>query len=56
MVFFTDRLWLHFSCTLKDGQELILPYLTLPSNYAVVLTSLAAQTVTNPPTMQETQV
>ena len=37
MVLFTDRLWLYFSCTLKDGQELILPYLTFPSNYAVVL-------------------
>ena len=37
MVLFIDRLWLYFSCTLKDGQELILPYLTFPSNYAIVL-------------------
>ena len=56
MVLFTDMLWLHSSCTLKDGQELILPYLTFPNNYAVVLTSLVAQTVTNSPAMQETQV
>ena len=47
MVLFTDMLWLHFSCTWKDGQVLILPYFIFPSNYAVVLTSPVAQTVTN---------
>ena len=40
MVLFPDMLWLHFSCTWKDGQGLILTYLIVSSNYTIILTFL----------------